>query len=130
MLRKSLSFVLVILLLNIVGTSSAYASSNGEKEARLAQKIKENINRLGTGKDARVEIKLQDKTKLKGYISQISENSFTIVDEKTRNAIEVSYSKAKQVKGNNLSTGIKIAIGVGIVIAIVAIIAVAGNSLD
>lgn len=122
MLKKSLSFVLIILLLNVAGISSAYAGSKEEKEAQLAERVKENINRLGTGKDARIEVKLRDKTKLKGYVSQISENSFTVVDEKTGNVTEVPYPNAKQVKGNNLSTGVKIAIGVGVVFVALLVI--------
>ena len=31
-------------------------------------KVKEVINKLGTGENARVEVKLRDQTKLKGYV--------------------------------------------------------------
>ena len=125
MFKKILSFVLVVLMLNVVGVSSAYAGSKEEKDARSAARVKESVSKLGTGTDARVEVKLRDKTKLKGYVSQISENSFTVVDEKTGNASEVPYSTAKQVKGNNLSTGVKIAIGAGIIFLVFVIIGLA-----
>jgi hypothetical protein len=129
MLKKSLSFVIIVLLLNVVGINSAYAGSKEDKEARFTERVKESVNKLGTGAEARVEDKLRDKTKLKGYVSQISENSFTVVDEKTGNASEVPYSSAKQVKGNNLSTGVKIAIGVAVVfVALLVIGLIAFNS--
>ena len=130
MLKKSLSFALVILLLNAVSINSVYAGSKEEKEVRFAARVKENVSKLGTGKEARIAVNLRDKTKLKGYVSQINENSFTVVDEKTGNASEVPYSKAKQVKGNNLSTGVKIAIGVGIVLVVLFILGTTGVISD
>ena len=130
MLKKFLSFALIVLMLNVVGVSSAYAGSKEGKEARFTERVKESVSKLGTGTQARVEVKLRDKTKLKGYVSHISENSFTMVDEKTGNASEVPYSSAKQVKGNNLSTGVKIVIGVGIVLAVIAILVATGVLRD
>lgn len=78
--------------------------------------------RLDTGRDARVEVQLRDKTKLKGYVSQIKENSFFVVDDSTSTETEVPYPQTRQVKGHNLSTGVKIAIVVGIIFAIGLII--------
>jgi len=127
MFKKILSFLLIVLMINVVGVSSAYAGSKEEKEARFTERVKQNVSKLGTGTEARVEVKLRNKTKLKGYISQINENSFTVVDEKTGNASEVPYPNAKQVKGNNLSTGVKIAIGIGIVLVIVFLIGAYGG---
>ncbi len=83
MFKKVLSLVLVGFLLNVAGVSPAYAGSKEEKEARFAEKVKEGISRLGTGAEARVEVKLRDKTKLKGYVGEVGEDSFVIVDEKT-----------------------------------------------
>ena len=124
MFKKYLSSALMVLAINLAFGATAFANTKEDKETKSAEKVKANIAKLGTGKDARVEVKLRDKTKLKGYVSQISENSFTVVDEKTGNASEIAYPNAKQVKGNNLSTGVKIVIGVGIVIAIVVLIEV------
>jgi hypothetical protein len=36
--------------------------------------VKEGIHKLGTGLDARIEVKLRDKTKLKGYVSEAGED--------------------------------------------------------
>ena len=84
--------------------------------------MKTDVAKLGTGKDSRIQVKLKDGTKLKGYVSQISENSFVVVDEKTGALAEVPYPNAKQVKGNNLNTGVKILLGVAIVFGILLII--------
>jgi hypothetical protein len=122
MLKKYLTLILTVLVINLSLGASAFAGIKDEKTAKSAEKIKTNIAKLGTGKDARVEVKLRDNTKLKGYVSEIKENSFVVVDDKTGNVSEVPYPNAKQVKGNNLSTGVKIVIGVGIVLAVIILI--------
>jgi preprotein translocase subunit SecF len=116
MFKKILSLVLVGFLLNVAGVSFAYAGSKVEKETRFAETVKEGISKLGTGAEARIEVKLRDKTKLKGYVGEAGKDSFRIVDEKTGATSTVTYSQVKQVKGNNLSKGAKIAIGVGVIL--------------
>jgi hypothetical protein len=129
MFKKILSFALIVLLLNI-GVSSAYAvGSKEEKEARFAEKVKAGIAKLGTGTEARVEVKLKNKTKLKGYVSEAGADSFTIVDEKTGAATEVPYSNAKQVKGNNLSKNVVLTLVlVGIFAVLLTFVALASGT--
>lgn len=124
MSRKLLSLVLVGLLLNIVGVIPAYASSKEETQARFAERVKQGIGRLGTGPEARVEVKLRDGRKLKGYISEAGEDSFVIVDAKSGASATVPYPQVKQVAGNNLSKGAKIAITVGIVVGFLFLLTV------
>ncbi len=122
MFRKLFSLALVALLLNSVGMRLAYADSKEEKQARFAEKVKVNVQKLGTGETARVKVKLRDKTKLEGYISAIREEDFTVTDRKTGAATTIAYPQVKSVKGNNLSTGAKIAIGAGIAAAVILLI--------
>lgn len=122
MFKKLISLALVALMINVAGMTTVYAASKEEKEARFAEKVKSNVMKLGTGQAARVKIKLRDKTKLEGYISNAGEESFTVTNLKTGLATTVAYPDVKSVQGNNLSTGAKIAIGVGIAATIIFII--------
>ena len=122
MFKKVLSLALVGFLFSVVGVRLTYASSNAEKEIRFAEKVKKGIGKLGTGEDARIEVKLRDKTKLKGYVSEAGEDSFVIVDEKTGATSTVTYAQVKQVKGNNLSTAAEIAIGVGVILIPIVVV--------
>ena len=122
MLKKYLTLVLTILVINLSLSAAAFAAdSKEEKAAKFAAKVKAGITKLGTGKDAKVQVKLKDGTMLKGYVSQINETNFVVVDEKTSAPTEIPYPNARQVKGNNLSTGAKVAIGLGILAAVLAI---------
>lgn len=58
-----------------------------------------------------MKIKLRDKTKLEGYISDAGEESLVIKDAITGAANRVAYTPVKTVKGSNLSTGEWITIG-------------------
>lgn len=74
------------------------------------------------GEAARVKVKLRDKTKLEGCVSASDGEGFTVVNPKTGAATPVAYAQVKSVKGNNLSTKAKIAIGVGIAAAVISLI--------
>ncbi len=127
MFKKYFALFLTLMVINLFLSTSAFANP---KETKFAEKVKTNIAKLGTGKEARVEIKLKDKTKLKGYVSEIKDNSFVVVDEKTGAATEVSYSNAKQVKGNNLSKNVKLTlvlVGILVVAVVLAGTVFAGN---
>ena len=120
MFRKVLSLVLAGFLLSVAGVRLAYAGA--KEESRFAEKVKAGISKLGTGVDARVEVKLRDKTKLKGYVSEAGEDSFVVVDEKTGASSTVTYAQVKQVKGHNLSTAAEIALGVGVILLPIVIV--------
>ena len=122
MANRLLTLVLATLMLGPVFVTSASAKPNAEKEAQFAVKVKAAVVELGTGSSARIEIKLTDGTRFKGYVYETAEDHFVIVDDKTGGAKAVPYPQVRHVKGNNLSTGAKIVIGVGIVIGVLAFI--------
>jgi hypothetical protein len=103
-----------LLVVTLVTIQPARAASDSDKQARLIEKVKIGVSKLGVGKDARVTLKLRDKTQLAGYISEIGSDSFTVTNAKTGASTAVPYGDVTQVKGHNLSTGAKIAIGVAI----------------
>jgi hypothetical protein len=119
MFKKLLSLYLIALLINLASVTPMYAASKEEKEARFAEKVKANVLKLGTGESARIKIKLRDKTKLAGYVRAADDEGFTVIDSKTKISTTIAYADVKSVQGNNLSTGAKIAIGVGIAAAII-----------
>lgn len=115
MFKRCLSYLLMVTLtFTTIGVTSVSAKSKAEKDAERTAKVKVGIAKLGVGKETRVALKLRDKTKVSGYISQAGEDSFVVTDAKTGAATTVAYPDVTQVQGNNLSTGAKIAIGIGI----------------
>ncbi|HWS54032.1 MAG TPA: hypothetical protein VN228_07900 [Pyrinomonadaceae bacterium] len=112
MLKKICSVTLAALLLQ-AAAAPALAKSAAEKESKRVEMVRAKLDKLGTGKDARVMLELRDKARLEGYISEAGPESFVVVN-KAGIATKVAYPQVFKAKGNNLSTGGKIAIGVGI----------------
>lgn len=104
MFRRMLSIILSGLMLSTALVSQS-ASANTKKDMAPAEKARAAVQKIGTGEKARVEVKLRDNTKLKGYVSAADEDSFTVTDRKTGATTNVAYADALQVKkqGGGLS---------------------------
>ena len=122
MIKKILMVVIAGLLIQAVCVQPASAASKAERDAQRAEKVKAGILKLGVGTDARVAIKLRDKMKLAGYVTEVSDGSFVVTDPKTRAATTVAYGEVTQVKGHNLGTGAKVAIGIGIGVGVTLLV--------
>ena len=118
MLKKYLSLILIVLLLNMINAGPALARTSAEKRAEFAGKVKAGVARLGVGRAALVEVKLRNKKKVAGYISEATEDHFVVKDLKTDAATTVAYPDVTQIKGNNLSEKTKVALVVGIAAAV------------
>jgi hypothetical protein len=121
MLKRICTVILSALLLQAAAVP-AFAATSAEKEARRADKVRTQLAKLGTGRDARVRVELRDKTKLEGYLSAADADAFTVTDSAGKSTA-VPYQQVKKAQGNNLSTGAKVAIGIGIGIGVLIIIA-------
>ena len=118
MSKKLLALTLAVLLANLFCVAPVAASTKQADEARHAEKVKDEIARLGTGPKAHIEVSLRDKAKLKGYVRESDATRFVVVDAKTGAATTVLYPQVQKLKGNTLSTGVKIAIGVGLFVGV------------
>ena len=70
-------------MLAYTALSFQQVSAQSSMDAQLAVKARDTVQRLGVGHKSRVDVKLRDNTKLKGYISAADENSFTVTDSNT-----------------------------------------------
>ena len=123
MFKHTFSIVVIFaLLFGYVAVPTVAAESKAEKEAAYTAKVKAQIAQFGTGPDARLSVKLRDKTKLKGYLSAAKEDSFVITDLKTGATTEVPYADVAQAKGKHLSTGAIIAISAGVAVGVTLLV--------
>jgi hypothetical protein len=96
------------------------------------ERIRIDVNRLGTGEKARAKITLKNGTKIKGYVSEARDENFVVRDRKTDAPTTIAYADVSKVERNRgHSTARNIAIGVGIGVgAFLAIIAITLAHLD
>jgi hypothetical protein len=122
MLKNSLALsIACTLILTLTIPVAATSRSAAEKQNQFIEKVKAGISKLGVGPEAQVQVKLRNKTKLSGFISEANETSFVVTDKNGAKTV-VAYPDVTQVKGNNLSKGAKILIIGGIVAGVLAII--------
>jgi hypothetical protein len=115
MLKKLFSIGLVVLLFHAGNSLFIHDLVRASQTDPASEKVKASVAKRGTGPKAKVTVKLKDKTRLKGYISNASGDSFTLSDSKTGQVRTLAYSDVAEVKKQGgLSLGAKIGIGVGI----------------
>jgi hypothetical protein len=127
-MKKLLASILVALLSNLICVAAGPANPNAAKEAQFTAKVKAAVLNLRTGPAAHVSVKLRDGTKLKGYITEAGDDRFVVVDnvdKKSGASTDVPYPQVRQVKGNNLSTGAKIAVAAAVFIGLAIAVAYA-----
>jgi sRNA-binding regulator protein Hfq len=105
------------LLLHSAGAMQLSIAAQTTQDTSRVEKVKGDVAKRGTGKKARVKVKLQNGSKLKGYITQAGEDSFTLTDSKTKQATTLAYRDVTQVKKQG---GLSIVTMVGIGVAITA----------
>ena len=130
MLRKIHCVLLAVALANVTSVGPGWSDSKSDKQAGTAERIKVDVAKLGLGDKARVTVRLRDKSKLKGYISQKGEDSFSITDSKSGHTSIVAYRDVSEVKRKGLSKGEKITL-IGVIVGIFMVVSIlVGMHLD
>jgi hypothetical protein len=119
MLKKITTFMMVVLTINFAFSGFVLAQ---DTESRATEKVKIKVAKFGVG-DKLTEVKLKDKTKIKGYITEIKDDHFVVTGKKDRTSTSIMYSDVKSV-GRPFTTLQKVLLIGGIAIAAYATIAV------
>ncbi len=130
MMKKIISILLLAVTFNTAVIQGSFAQSSSDRDVQEhAEKIEKAIRKLRSGTDSKVTVNLWNKSKVKGYVSDIDDDSFTVV-EKNGNSSTIKFTEAKKVKGKNLPAGVWIAIGAGagmLVFAVAILYAISKN---
>lgn len=120
MFRRTFAIVLSGILLPTAFSLQSVSAQTG-KETQSAVNVRARVQKFGVARDARVEVRLRDNTIVKGFISAIGQDSFTVTDSKTGTPHTVAYSDVNQVKrpGGGLSMRTLVIIGAVAVAAVI-----------
>ncbi|HVE57715.1 MAG TPA: hypothetical protein VNB22_12855 [Pyrinomonadaceae bacterium] len=125
MFKKYLVGSLIVLMFNLAGGGLLFAQTREDaKSAKLTAKIKTKVAKFGTGAKSKVKVEFrnQNQTDLKGYISAIDDDSFTVTDKKTGATTKIDYAQVKKVNRPGLSTGVKIAIAAAVAVPVIILL--------
>jgi hypothetical protein len=95
---------------------TARAQQQLDQTAKVKAEVVKRLNK----KEGHVKVRLRNGTEVKGYITQTSDNGFTLSNEKTKTGIDIAYADVQHVEGRGMSKTKKIAIAVGVGVALFA----------
>lgn len=123
MWKKIVSVLLVVSLAGIAGGNRVLAAGNESKDTAFAQKVRAGVAKLGTGTEARVEVTLRDKTKLKGWIREANDDGFVVMDAENGAPRSVAYPAVAQFRGHgHYGRRLLIASAVTLLVAVLIIV--------
>jgi len=108
MWNRAILLVLCIAFVESVLCADAYAVLP-PKQTHLTKVVQ----KLGTGTDALIAMRLIDKSVVSGYIAQISPETLTVIDNVNGEKHTIAYEQVSQMEGVNVSTGVRVHHGGG-----------------
>ena len=99
----------------IIATTAQAASYGPAPEPNVkAERIARLGQKLGSGADAFLAVRLKDKSTLTGWVAQWKADSLDLVNPNTGEHQLVAYSDVTRLAGYNLATGVQVQQGAGI----------------
>jgi small nuclear ribonucleoprotein (snRNP)-like protein len=89
--RRPIIWILVVALTHL---SFVTSPAQVDKEVLRIAKIKGNVNKIGI--DEKIQIKLLDGTKLKGRLTEIGDQYFVLIEDKSGDTRRITFAQAKQ----------------------------------
>lgn len=103
-MQKMVSLVLIGVILNLTfyasSANGAMLNEDSAKRAEMVGNLKMELNKIGVGKESKLKLKLNDGTKISGYLAEINDEDFVVVpkdDESKR----VRYSDVRHARGRH-----------------------------
>jgi hypothetical protein len=119
MFRRTFAVMLSgLLLLATLGFQTALAQTKSDS---AVERMRAKVQKIGVGANARVEVKLRDSTRVKGYISSADQDSFTVTDRRTATTQTLSYADASSVNKGGSGVSMKTWIILGAAAAATAV---------
>lgn len=91
-------FALAVVLLFVINQAMLIRIQQNMNELLPELRVKNEVIKQGTGVNAQVIIKLHDNQTVEGYISQISDDCFTVKNPETEQETRIAYNTVEQVK--------------------------------
>jgi hypothetical protein len=97
MFKRQLSIAISITLFVTVLITPVTTIGQSTDSSDTAR-IRSNIERLSTERGKKVDIRLRDNTRIKGYISAVDQDTFTVSEPKLGTAQNISYADVLEAK--------------------------------
>jgi hypothetical protein len=131
MLKRFLTSILPLLVFNLSFGTIAFSQVQDDKEAQRERDVQIYVNKLGVGEKLPIVVKLKDGRKsVKGYISEINDDSFAVTDKKKSTTTTFKYSEVKKVSRDRTRTLLLVGVTAGVIVGAVLICVASGHCVD
>lgn len=113
-MKRALPWIACFLLIQSILCADALALQPSTQAARPTTAMSKAVERLGSGRDALVVVRLRDKSVVAGYIGESGLSSFTIADPQTGVMQSIPYAQVDRLAGYNPATGVQVQQGGGV----------------
>jgi sporulation protein YlmC with PRC-barrel domain len=97
MLKKAVTAALAAFVINL-GIFASSGTTKEEKDAKNIEQAKAIVAKVGTGTDAKIEVKLKDGTVVKRYVSETNNDQFVVTNPTNDKKTTVPYPKVQKAK--------------------------------
>jgi len=128
----ALSFILCF----SVNATAVMAQSTAKQSSKHTEKIKKQIFKSGIGPGNDIEVKLNDKTSINGYLSEVTENNFVVTDKVSGEKRTVEFAQVdkvtlllghpdpvREVRPSRVFKNLAIGFGIGVGVLVLACLA-------
>lgn len=128
-MRKITTLLSLLLLASNLSAVSGLYGQQADRQTQI-EVWKQQVSQRGTGERSKWEAQLLDGRKIRGYVSQLQQEGFTLVAEKTGETVDLKYAELEALKPRTgMSKGAKIALFAGVAAGVIlAAGAIAVNS--
>jgi hypothetical protein len=93
-------FIILTMVMALLPAGMAFKTAQAQtsRDAELAAKARAKVASIGVGQNAKVEVKLRDQSRIRGYVSEVQQDSFTVVERETGVSRSVAYADAMELK--------------------------------
>jgi hypothetical protein len=123
-MKRTLTTVFLALAIVLTPFGPAAHAKKKQDPATVTAKVKAEVVQRLNKKETHVKIRLHNGSQVMGHITESSDNSFKVTDDKTGSSTDIAYADVQTLEGRGMSKTKKglIAggIAVGVVIAVVA----------
>lgn len=96
MMKKYAAFLLFALVVNVISGYSVSAQTQNS-DAESLRKLKIKVAKIYSQPRGRIIVKYNDGTKLKGYLTEVKDDTFGVTETKTGNVTNIQYAQVKSV---------------------------------
>jgi hypothetical protein len=113
--KPAFTFVLSLLLIQTVMCADVEALQPATaRSAPRVDALRKVVEKLGSGQDALVAVRLRDRSIVSGYLSEAGPRSFTVAGLHGAASRSIDYAQIDRLAGYNFSTGVRVQQGGGI----------------